>query len=200
MPVVIKNLITSEISVEKSRFIALLFPLTNLEDFNMTLANIKRKYRDARHYTYAYRYQNTEKASDDGEPQNTAGLPLLNLLRHRDLVDTALFVVRYFGGKKLGAGRLLRTYVEAGTTVLKSAVFYEQIKGFYYVITTSISDYDRVKHILLATDNEIIKSDFLGESVEIHLKRSEKDSESFEKTYNIKSRIETVLLAEVKDE
>ena len=115
---VINKSYVNEIVVEKSRFIALLHPLSSDEDFDDHFEKSKKTYRDARHYTFAFRYGNLEKCSDDGEPQNTAGLPLLNLLKNHNLVNTAIIVVRYFGGKKLGAGRLLRTYVDAGNKVI----------------------------------------------------------------------------------
>ena len=66
------------------------------------------------------------KSCDDGEPKGTAGHPLLEFLYKKDIVDSALLVVRYFGGTKLGAGRLLRTYLQAGINAVDSASLIER--------------------------------------------------------------------------
>ncbi len=104
--------------VEKSEFIGLVFPLHNLDEVSVHLSQIKKRYPDARHYCYAYRLGNSSRSSDDGEPSGTAGRPLLELLNKKELDRVLLVVVRYFGGTKLGAGRLLRTYIEAGNLAL----------------------------------------------------------------------------------
>ena len=106
--------VINQIEVMKSKFIAYLVPLKNEEDFKPLLANLRKEHKKARHIVYAYRIGVKSKSCDDGEPKGTAGHPLLELLYKKDLTDVALLVVRYFGGTKLGAGRLLRTYLQAG--------------------------------------------------------------------------------------
>ena len=106
--------VINQIEVMKSKFIAYLIPLKNEEDFKPLLANLRKEHKKARHIVYAYRIGVKSKSCDDGEPKGTAGHPLLELLYKKDLTDVALLVVRYFGGPKLGAGRLLRTYLQAG--------------------------------------------------------------------------------------
>ena len=107
--------------VMKSKFIAILFPVDDPEIFKKELAKIQQEHSKARHVVYAYRIDNKTKSCDDREPKGTAGRPLLELLLKKDLNKTALVVVRYFGGTLLGAGRLLRTYVQSGVNVLKVA-------------------------------------------------------------------------------
>lgn len=104
--------------VMKSKFIAILFPITNEEEFKDILKDIRKEHRKARHVVYAYRLGQSYKSNDDGEPKGTAGRPLLELLLKKDINNCALIVVRYFGGTKLGAGRLLRTYVQSGVNVI----------------------------------------------------------------------------------
>ena len=106
-----------QIEVMKSKFIAYLFPLTNEEEFKTMLNNLRKEHKKARHIVYAYRVGVKSKSCDDGEPKGTAGHPLLELLYKKDINNVALFVVRYFGGTLLGAGRLLRTYLQAGIDV-----------------------------------------------------------------------------------
>ena len=110
-----------QIEVMKSKFIAYLIPLKNEEDFKPILANLRKEHKKARHIVYAYRVGMKSKSCDDGEPKGTAGHPLLELLYKKDLTDVALLVVRYFGGTLLGAGRLLRTYLQAGINAVDSA-------------------------------------------------------------------------------
>ena len=107
--------------VMKSKFIAILFPVSNPDSFKKELAKIQKEHSKARHIVYAYRIDGKTKSCDDREPKGTAGRPLLELLLKKDLNKTALVVVRYFGGTLLGAGRLLRTYVQSGVNVLKKA-------------------------------------------------------------------------------
>ena len=107
--------------VMKSKFIAILFPINDPDSFKGELAKIQKEHSKARHVVYAYRIGNKTKSCDDREPKGTAGRPLLELLMKKDLNNTALVVVRYFGGTLLGAGRLLRTYVQSGVNVLKVA-------------------------------------------------------------------------------
>ena len=107
--------------VMKSKFIAILMPIDNPDNFKKELAKIQKEHSKAKHVVYAYRIDGKTKSCDDREPKGTAGRPLLELLMKKDLDRVALIVVRYFGGTLLGAGRLLRTYVQSGVNVLKVA-------------------------------------------------------------------------------
>ena len=104
--------------VMKSKFIAILLPIKDEEEFKNILKDIRKEHRKAKHVVYAYRLGQSYKSNDDGEPKGTAGRPLLELLLKKDINNCALFVVRYFGGTKLGAGRLLRTYLQSGVNVI----------------------------------------------------------------------------------
>ncbi|WP_273061613.1 YigZ family protein [Colibacter massiliensis] len=107
---------SGEYTVKKSRFIANVFHVTSEEEAQRHLAEIKKKYWDARHNCYAYQLGmpvSMQKASDDGEPSGTAGKPLLEVLKTGDLTNTLVVVTRYFGGIKLGTGGLIRAYMTA---------------------------------------------------------------------------------------
>ena len=117
----ISSVYTTTIEVMKSKFIAIIFPINNPDLFKKELAKIQKEHSKARHVVYAYRIDQKTKSCDDREPKGTAGRPLLELLLKKDLNKVALVVVRYFGGSLLGAGRLLRTYVQSGVAVLKAA-------------------------------------------------------------------------------
>ena len=114
-----------ETIVLNSRFIAILIPFKDEDDIKKVIDDVKKEYKKARHYCYAYRTKTKTKSNDDGEPSGTAGRPLLELLYKKDLINVALIVVRYFGGSKLGASRLLRTYVSSGVNVINDAELIE---------------------------------------------------------------------------
>ena len=121
MAYTVKENYQQQIEVMKSKFIACLLPLNSEEEFKITLTNLRKEHKKARHIVYAYRVGMKSKSCDDGEPKGTAGHPLLELLYKKDINNVALLVVRYFGGTKLGAGRLLRTYLQAGIDVINKA-------------------------------------------------------------------------------
>ena len=114
------------IEVEKSKFIGIATSINSVEEFDEQLKLLKKENKKARHIVYAYRIGEKSKSNDDGEPKGTAGRPLLELLHKKDLNYLALFVIRYFGGIKLGASRLLRTYVKAGNEALNKCEIIEK--------------------------------------------------------------------------
>lgn len=120
------SITSNTITVDKSKFIAIIFPMESVDEFKQYLKELQKEHRKARHIVYAYRFGQLSKSTDDGEPKGTAGRPLLELLLKKDINNTALFVVRYFGGTLLGASRLLRTYVQAGVEVINVASFSEE--------------------------------------------------------------------------
>jgi uncharacterized YigZ family protein len=116
------------LEVMKSKFISILMPLDNPDDFKSILKVLQKEHSKAKHIVYAYKVGNKTKSCDDQEPKGTAGRPLMELLLKKELDNVALIVVRYFGGTKLGAGRLLRTYVQAGVNAINAATIVEREK------------------------------------------------------------------------
>lgn len=109
----IKEFGTHEIIIQKSRFIAHVNRATTEKEAQDFIQEIKKKHWDATHNCSAYmigQHNEIQKANDDGEPSGTAGVPMLEVLKKRDLKDTVVVVTRYFGGIKLGAGGLIRAY------------------------------------------------------------------------------------------
>ena len=121
----VKEKTIKQTDVMNSKFIAILMPFTDETMIKEVIKSLKAEYKKAKHYCYAYRVGSKSKSSDDGEPSGTAGRPLLELLHKRELNNVALIVVRYFGGTKLGASRLLRTYVQAGVNVINASQLVE---------------------------------------------------------------------------
>ena len=123
----VKEKYICQTEVLSSKFIAILIPFDDNMDIKQIIKDVQGEYKKARHYCYAYRTLTKSKSNDDGEPSGTAGRPLLELLCKKDMINVAIIVVRYFGGTKLGAGRLLRTYVQSGVNVINKANL-EEIK------------------------------------------------------------------------
>ena len=124
---------TFEIIEKKSRFIASLKYVENEQQARAFVEEISSKYKDARHNCYAYRihYPFCERCSDDGEPQSTAGMPILDAIKSNEIFNVAIVVTRYFGGILLGKGGLTRAYSRsASDCILKSgkAIFNMALK------------------------------------------------------------------------
>lgn len=119
----LKEKISTQIEVKKSKFIATLAPFKDFESLNKALRDEHPK---AAHVVWAYRYLNefgqiVENSSDDGEPKGSSAPALLAALRGAELIDTCALVVRYFGGIKLGIGGLVRAYGASVNEAIKSA-------------------------------------------------------------------------------
>lgn len=120
----------AEIVEKKSRFIAHIKPITSEDDATAFIEEIKKQYWDARHNCYAYQLgdrNQIQRYSDDGEPGGTAGMPILDVLRGKDIKDTIVVVTRYFGGTLLGTGGLVRAYSLSAREGIKSAGLIERI-------------------------------------------------------------------------
>lgn len=121
MKLTIKQDVSEILEIKKSKFIGYAFFCENVETANNYLKQLRNEHKKATHVCFAYVINSNEKASDDGEPQGTAGLPILEIIKKRKLTNVLIVVVRYFGGIKLGAGGLVRAYGESVTLSLNSA-------------------------------------------------------------------------------
>lgn len=123
-PATIAEAVEHELVIKKSRFIARIEPVASVEQADAVIAGIRRRYWDARHNCTAMvtgLLGDQARSSDDGEPSGTAGVPMLEVLRRRELTDVVAVVTRYFGGVKLGAGGLVRAYSSAVSEALDLA-------------------------------------------------------------------------------
>lgn len=125
-----------EVIVNRSRFIGLALPLVGLAVAEEVQRESRRNYPDALHHVVAWRAgAGHERAMDDGEPQGTAGPPLLQTLRRANVAFGALVVVRYYGGRKLGRPGLYRAYLSAARQALAKAELMQQVWGTNYQVT-----------------------------------------------------------------
>ena len=119
------------------------------------VADLKKRYHDARHHCYAYRLGylgDRFRANDDGEPSGSAGRPILGQIDSRGLSDTLVVVVRYFGGIKLGIPGLIRAYKTSTSEALDKAGQIEKIAGKWFKVTFDYQDMNQVMKILKDMD------------------------------------------------
>ncbi len=135
------EIFTSEIVINKSRFLGFAKHIEKTEQAEEFLEFLHQKYSDARHICFAYQLENTAKLSDDGEPSGTAGKPILSLLEKKNLINLIVAVVRYFGGIKLGANGLLRAYTSTANKTLDNAGIVEWHNAKIYQLTMDYKDY-----------------------------------------------------------
>lgn len=109
-----------DIVEKKSRFLGFLLHCKSVDEVNDALKELRAEHNKATHICYAYSLKNPflEKAVDDGEPGGTAGRPILSVMQKKGAADACVFVVRYFGGIKLGAGGLVRAYTKTASALL----------------------------------------------------------------------------------
>lgn len=154
------EIFTSEILINKSRFLCFVKHIESAEEADAFLGEIQSKYGDARHICYAYRLKNVSKASDNGEPSGTAGRPMLQVLEKQELFDIIAVVVRYFGGIKLGAGGLMRAYTNSVTECLSNATKVEWSKAKLYEIAMPYKDYKPFLNSIKNRKIAVLSSDF----------------------------------------
>ena len=148
MKTISKN-IENEIIIKNSKFICKLIRLSNI---NSILEEIKQEHPKATHYCYGYIYDNIKHSSDDNEPSNTAGLPILNVLEKENINHIIAVVIRYFGGIKLGAGGLIRAYTKSVTEALKNVEYITLEKGYKISLEFDYSNEKNINYLLTNTN------------------------------------------------
>lgn len=153
---------TAEYEEKRSRFIATLRHCENEQEAKAFIEEMRSKYWDARHNCFAFV---TEKGrlcrfSDDGEPQGTAGKPILEVLTGSGIVDIAVVVTRYFGGTLLGTGGLVRAYTKSCQDAIENAKKVEMIPCTVYGVECEYSDHQKLVYLIENTLGEITNTDF----------------------------------------
>ena len=173
----------------KSKFIGEIFPVETPEAAIEAIQSVKAKYRDARHHCYAYiiREGNYMRYSDDGEPQGTAGMPILDVLRRENITNVCCVVTRYFGGVLLGTGGLVRAYTKSAQLGLEAAGINQMSRYSVLLITCPYSLLGVVQNILPEHDCVVEETDYaadvtltvtLPEGGEAQLEQAPKDAPS----------------------
>jgi len=147
---------------KRSKFTGRLWHVETAEDAVAKIKEMREKYWDATHNCYAYilREGNVMRYSDDGEPQGTAGMPILEVLRHENLTDCVCVVTRYFGGVLLGAGGLVRAYTQGAVVALKAAQVVEMLPSCQYLCEVAYPLWDKVQYALKSLPVQLLNSEF----------------------------------------
>ncbi len=155
---------------KKSEFIGYIAPVKTNEEAVEFIGKIKSMHRKARHNVYAYilRHDNISRYSDDGEPQGTAGTPVLEVLQKRGLTDVCVVVTRYFGGILLGGGGLVRAYSHAASIACDAARIMDMRQCHRLKINADYGLYGKISYILPNFDVITVNSDF-GSSVTLEI-------------------------------
>ena len=157
--------VSAEIIEKKSKFIANIFYVENIEEVEEILKNLRKKYFDARHNCFAFRIITKtgviERFSDDGEPSGTAGSPMLSLITNQNIGNVLVVVTRYFGGILLGTGGLVRAYTLSAQEALKKAEFKNMELGIEAEIQVKYSDLDKIKYYCKNMDIKITQIEYL---------------------------------------
>ena len=155
---------------KKSEFIGYISPVSTGDEAVEFINRIKSMHRKARHNVYAYivREDNISRYSDDGEPQGTAGMPVLDVLRKRGLTDVCVVVTRYFGGILLGGGGLVRAYSHAASLACDAAGIMDMRLCHRLNISADYGMYGKISYILPGFDTITVSSDF-GSDVSLEI-------------------------------
>ena len=149
---------------KKSRFLGGVYPVTSEQEAKEILERVRKQHYDARHNCWCYILKSGQKRySDDGEPQGTAGQPMLNVFEREGVVDVLCIVTRYFGGILLGAGGLCRAYTKAAKDALDAAGISKMQPWLRQQITVSYALFERAKLLIAAQEGTVEDAQYRAE-------------------------------------
>lgn len=163
--------VTHEIVINRSRFIATLDFVENFDRATEYVKEIKKTYPTATHNCYAFISNGAgteQRFSDDGEPQGTAGQPILEVLKKKELCCTAAVVTRYFGGVKLGAGGLVSAYTRAVAEAVEKAPITAFKESDVYRLKFGYDGYNTLLQVLKGVENNVLSTEF-GDTVTVEI-------------------------------
>ena len=169
-----------EYIIEKSTFIGYAKPIKSEEEAIEFINEIKKKHKDATHNVWAYTVgenMNIQRYSDDGEPQGTAGIPTLEVIKKEDLRDVVVVVTRYFGGVKLGAGGLVRAYTKGAKIGIEAGIVIEKVKYTEVKIKIEYTQLGKIQNEIMNL-GFTVKDTLYSEGVEIIVYSKVEDAES----------------------
>lgn len=176
---------------KNSKFFGYVFPVLNEDEVKFHIEELKKEHHSARHWCYAYQF-GTEKisyrANDDGEPNNSAGMPIYGQIQSFEVTNVLVVVVRYFGGVKLGVGGLISAYKTAAQMVLGTADIIEKTIDIHYIIKFDYINMNKVMRIIKEKNIDIINQKMeMSCEIEIAIRKNNAQNiyESFQSIYEI---------------
>lgn len=186
--ITIKENVQTEITEKKSKFIANLFYIENMEEAEKLIKQTKKKYHDAKHNCIAYRVidkgQMIEKSSDDGEPSGTAGQPMLSILQKNNLSNILVIVTRYFGGILLGTGGLVRAYSNSLLNAIEKSEKEIKCLGQELLVELDYNEFENFKYYCKKNRINIIKveyQEYIECIISLEFHKKEKLMEDYER-------------------
>ena len=167
-----------------STFSALAIPVSDVAEVKTNLHQLKKQFPDASHICYGYRVKENDRldefATDAGEPKGSSGVPILNVLKRKHLVNVVIFVIRYFGGSKLGIPGLINAYGTAAEKTIKNAKVkkWVQLKRISFVYNYDLQN--KVDSVLQKFKVKIINTNF-GASIQVELEIEVEKNEELNK-------------------
>lgn len=195
----IKEFNSDEYIVKRSRFIGYAKPVTNIQEANDFISEIKSKHWDATHNVYAYilRDGGVKRYSDDGEPQGTAGVPVLDVLEKEGLVDVCVVVTRYFGGILLGGGGLVRAYSHSAKIGVDSAKIITMAHCLDLAVECDYTFYGKLSAFLANEETVILGTEFTDNvKVIFRIKSENKDNLNAKLTELSNGRVFSTVISE----
>jgi len=164
---------------KNSKFFGYAFPITSEEEVKPLIEQLKKDHFSARHWCYAYQIGTTKiqyRANDDGEPNNSAGMPIYGQIQSFEVTNVLVVVVRYFGGVKLGVGGLISAYREGAKLALEASEIIEKTIDVHFVITFDYKNMNKVMR-LIKEKNLTIVSQVMNENCQIEVSTRKKNAE-----------------------
>ena len=177
---------------KNSKFFGYAFPVTSEEDVKENLERLRKEHFSARHWCYAYQI-GTEKiqyrANDDGEPNNSAGMPIYGQIQSFEVTNVLVVVVRYFGGVKLGVGGLISAYKTAAQMALENATIVEKTINKHFIISFGYAHMNKVMRIIKEKNLQIVSQKMeMDCEIEISIRKKNVQNllDTFESLYELK--------------
>lgn len=176
---------------KNSKFFGYAFPVTDEENVKTYIEELKKEHHSARHWCYAYQIGTeniTYRANDDGEPNNSAGMPIYGQIQSFEVTNVLIVVVRYFGGVKLGVGGLISAYKTAAQMVLETAQIVEKTIDVHYIIKFEYINMNKVMRVIKEKNIDIINQKMeISCEIEIAIRKNNAQNiyEAFQSIYEI---------------
>jgi len=164
---------------KNSKFFGYAFPVTTEEEIKSIIDDLKKQHFSARHWCYAYQLGTTKiqyRANDDGEPNNSAGMPIYGQIQSFEITNALIVVVRYFGGVKLGVGGLISAYKTAAQMALEISEIVEKTIDIHYLIRFDYKNMNKVMRVIKEKNLDIV-SQKMEMSCEIEIATRKKNAE-----------------------
>lgn len=171
---------------KSSKFFGYAFPIENEEDVKVILENLRKENNGAGHFCYAYQLgvdKISYRANDDGEPNNSAGMPIYGQIQSFDVTNVLIVVVRYYGGIKLGVGGLITAYKTVAQMSLEQSEIIEKTIDVHFLVSFNYENMNKVMRVIKEKNLEIV-SQKLELSCEIEIKTRKKNAETIFDIFN----------------